>query len=82
MRSVQCRVDFGYQLSICSRTKENSENFDRSSRSQDLPGACRVLTSSPTFKYTNHKGSFCLCGFFIYNNVRICLTEIFIAFLD
>jgi hypothetical protein len=24
MRSVQCNVDFGYQLTVCSRTEENN----------------------------------------------------------
>jgi hypothetical protein len=36
MRSMQCNVEFGYQLSICSGTKEN---LDRVGRSQDLPDA-------------------------------------------
>jgi hypothetical protein len=34
--SMQCNVEFGYQLSICSGTKEN---LDRVGRSQDLPNA-------------------------------------------
>jgi hypothetical protein len=36
MRSMQCNVEFGYQLSICSGT---TENLDRVGRSQDLPDA-------------------------------------------
>jgi hypothetical protein len=36
MRSMQCYVEFGYQLSIRSGTKEN---LDRVGRSQDLPDA-------------------------------------------
>lgn len=62
--------------------RKSSENFDRGSRSQDLPDAYRVLASSPAFKHMNHKGIFCLCGFFIYNNLWICQTNIFIALLD
>jgi hypothetical protein len=44
MRSMQCNVEFGYQLSICSGTKEN---LDRVGPSQDLPDANRLLVSSP-----------------------------------
>jgi hypothetical protein len=44
MGSMQCNVEFGYQLSICSGTKEN---LDRVGRSQDLPDANRLLASSP-----------------------------------
>jgi hypothetical protein len=29
MGSMQCNVKFGYQLSICSGTKENHVNLDR-----------------------------------------------------
>jgi hypothetical protein len=36
MGSIQCNVEFGYQLNICSGTKEN---LDRVGRSQDLPDA-------------------------------------------
>jgi hypothetical protein len=42
--SIQCNVEFGYQLSICSGTKENS---DRVGRSQDLPDTNWLLASSP-----------------------------------
>jgi hypothetical protein len=41
---MQCNVEFGYQLSICSGTKEN---LDRVGRSQDLPNANWLLASSP-----------------------------------
>jgi hypothetical protein len=44
MRSMQCKVEFGYQLSICSGT---TENLDRVGRSQDLPDANRLLANSP-----------------------------------
>jgi hypothetical protein len=36
MGSMQCNVEFGYQLSICSGT---TENLDRVGRSQDLPNS-------------------------------------------
>jgi hypothetical protein len=36
MWSIQCNVEFGYQLSICSETKKN---LDRVGRWQDLPDA-------------------------------------------
>jgi hypothetical protein len=39
MRSMQCNVEFGYQLSICSGTKETTKNLDRVGRPQDLPDA-------------------------------------------
>jgi hypothetical protein len=44
MWSVQCNVEFGCQLSICSGTKEN---LDRVGRSQDLADANRLLASRP-----------------------------------
>jgi hypothetical protein len=55
MRSKQCNKEFGYQHSICSRTKENTENLDRFGRhrnfrmqpSQELPDANWFLDSSP-----------------------------------
>jgi hypothetical protein len=42
---MQCNVEFGYELSICSGTKEN---LDRVGRSQDLPEANWLLASSLT----------------------------------
>jgi hypothetical protein len=39
MKSMQCNVEFGYQLSSCSGTKEDHGNLDRVGRSQDLPDA-------------------------------------------
>jgi hypothetical protein len=47
MGSMQCNVEFGYQLSICSGTKETTENLDRVGRSQDLQNANWLLASSP-----------------------------------
>jgi hypothetical protein len=44
MGSMQCNVEFGYQLSICSGTKEN---LDRVGLSQELPEANLLLASSP-----------------------------------
>jgi hypothetical protein len=44
MGSMQCNVEFGYQLSICSGTKVN---LDGVGRSQDLPDANWLLASSP-----------------------------------
>jgi hypothetical protein len=44
MGSMQCKVEFGYQLSICSGTKEN---LDRVGRSQELQDAYWLLASSP-----------------------------------
>jgi hypothetical protein len=41
--SMQCNVEFGYQLSICSGTKEN---LDRVGQSQDLPDANWLLANS------------------------------------
>jgi hypothetical protein len=32
-------VEFGYQLSFCSRTEENVENLDKVGQSQDFPDA-------------------------------------------
>jgi hypothetical protein len=42
-------VQFGYQLSICSRAEEDDGNLDRGGRSQDLPDAsgCAVSNTSP-----------------------------------
>jgi hypothetical protein len=47
MWSRQCDVEFGYQLSICSRTQRNHGKLDRVDRSQDLPDANWLLASSP-----------------------------------
>jgi hypothetical protein len=43
MGSMQCNVEFGYQLRICSGI---TENLDRVGRSQDLPNTTD-LASSP-----------------------------------
>jgi hypothetical protein len=47
MWSMQCNVEFGYQLSICSGTKKATQNFDWVARPQDLPDANWLLASSP-----------------------------------
>jgi hypothetical protein len=39
MRLMQCKVEFWYQLSICSETKVTTENVGRDSFSQELPDA-------------------------------------------
>jgi hypothetical protein len=39
MGSKQYSVEFEYQLSICSGTKENQGNLDRVGQLQDLPNA-------------------------------------------
>jgi hypothetical protein len=44
MGSMRCNVEFGYQLRICSGTKEN---LYRVGRSQDLTDANCLLASSP-----------------------------------
>jgi hypothetical protein len=33
---MQCNVEFGYRLSICSRTGKSHGNLDRVGQSQDL----------------------------------------------
>jgi len=43
---MQCNVDFGYELSVCSSTGR-----------RDFPDAYWLLANSPTFKYTNPNGS-------------------------
>jgi hypothetical protein len=44
MGNMQCNVEFGYQLGICSGTKEN---LDGVGWSQDLPDANWLLACSP-----------------------------------
>jgi hypothetical protein len=44
MRSMQCNVEFGYQLSICSGTKENHEN-PWSSWPVTGPSGCKLTSS-------------------------------------
>jgi hypothetical protein len=39
MGSMQCNMEFGYQLSIYSGTKKTTKYLDRVGRSQDLPDA-------------------------------------------
>jgi hypothetical protein len=66
MGSMQCNVEFGYQLSICSGTKEN---LDQVGRSQDLPNA----TDSQS--YANDWKQHCV-GY----NVDADTTEIVVSF--
>jgi hypothetical protein len=63
MRSMQCNVEFGYQLSICSGTKEN---LDRVGRSHDLPDANWLLASSPPLK-TRALTTVPICDFFNFS---------------
>ena len=52
-------LNFGYQMSseFTRRLKKTTENLDSVGRSQDLPDAHCLMTSSPTFKQTNLNGS-------------------------
>jgi hypothetical protein len=47
---MQCNVEFGYQLSICSDIKETTEKLDPVGRSQDFLDAStnRVLSFDKT----------------------------------
>jgi hypothetical protein len=58
MGGMQCNVEFGYQLSIRSGTKENHGNLSQVGRSQDLPDAER----RSTFFYITYKFSSYLTG--------------------
>jgi hypothetical protein len=44
MRSMQCNVEFGYQLNICSGTKEN-HGKPRSSWPVAGPSGCKLTSS-------------------------------------
>jgi hypothetical protein len=76
MWSMQCNVEFEYQLSICSGTKETTENLDRIGRSQDLPDANRLLASSPAL----NSGALILvpiCAFFFPFPLKTITTFFF-----
>jgi hypothetical protein len=79
MWSMQCNVEFGYQLSICSGTKENHGKC-WSSWPVAGPSGCK-LTSSPQFgtKYASPNTSPYLCFFsfpFLWNHLQVFFTKI------
>jgi hypothetical protein len=63
MWNMQCNMEFGYQLSICSGTKEN---LDRVIRLQDRPVTNWLLASSPSGNiYASSNISPYLCCWFL-----------------
>jgi hypothetical protein len=76
MGSMQCNVEFGYQLSICSGTKEN---LDRVGRSQDLPIATdfwqqsSIKSANPTLVPTLCYCIFLFCFFFLFSSQQVIL---------
>jgi hypothetical protein len=53
MGSMQCNVEFGYQLSICSWDQgKTTENLNGVGRSQDLPVRQQVAQFVPHGKHT------------------------------
>jgi hypothetical protein len=79
MRSMQCNVEFGYQLSICSGT---TGNLDRVGRSQDLPDANWLLASSPAL-HTQALTLVPICPFFfsfLWKHLQVVFTKILSAY--
>jgi hypothetical protein len=63
---MQCNVEFGYQLSICSRTEEN-HGKPYSSLPVAGPSGCKMTSSQqPGAKHANPNISPCLCCYFIW----------------
>jgi len=55
------RVNFGYELSICSGTEKNhGKTFDRVGQTQDLLDAYLLLVSCPAGEYTKPGDSPCM----------------------
>jgi hypothetical protein len=77
---MQCNVEFGYKLSICSRTEENHGNPISSCRAQDFSDANGLLASSPTLN-TRTLTLVPICAVavfekkkFTYLSLQICLS--------
>jgi hypothetical protein len=65
MRSMQCNVEFGYQLSICSGTKEN-HGKPWWSWPVAGPSGCKLTSSQQSgIKYASPNTSPYLCFFFL-----------------
>jgi hypothetical protein len=72
MRSMQCNVEFGYQLSICSGTKENHWK-DLSSWPVSGPSGCKLTSRQQSgIKYASPNISPYLCWFFFLFFENIC----------
>jgi hypothetical protein len=62
---MQCNVEFGYQLIICSGTEGNHGN-PLSSRSVALPSGCKLTSSQQSgIKYASRNIGPYLCCFFL-----------------
>jgi hypothetical protein len=78
--SATWNLDINSAFTLGSR--KTTENLDRVCRSQDLPNAERLLTSSPAFKYSNPNFSPYLAVALFEKNVCIFLSiYIFIMFV-
>jgi hypothetical protein len=71
MRSIQCNVEFGYQLSICSGTKEDhGKPWSRWSAAG--PSGCKLTSIQQSgIKYANPNTSPYLCFFFFENIYKL-----------
>jgi hypothetical protein len=54
---MQCNVEFGYQLSICSRARETAENLDRVGWSQKIPNPKLTSSQQSGIKYAKLNAS-------------------------
>jgi hypothetical protein len=57
MRSMQCNVEFGYQLSIRSRTKENLDRVGFMGRTNSLLSFDKTRTAEKTLKLGGYKNT-------------------------
>jgi hypothetical protein len=72
-----CNFEFGYQLSICSGTKENHRKPE-SSWPVAGPSGCKLTFSQqPDIEYANPNISLCCC--FIEKHTQVVFTNIFIC---
>jgi hypothetical protein len=74
MWSMQCNMEFGYQLSICSGTKEN-HGEPWSSWLVAGPSGCKLASSQQSsIKYESHNISPDLCCFFLFLSLKTFIS--------
>jgi hypothetical protein len=79
MRSMQCNMEFGYQLSICSGTKENHRK-PWSSWPVTGPSRCKLTSSQQSdIKYASPNTSPYMCFFFFFENIyKLFLQKLYL----
>jgi hypothetical protein len=79
MWSMQCNVDFGYQLVFAMGLRKTTENLDHVGRSQDLSDANWLLASSPALN-TRALTLVPICAVFFFSflwkHLQVAFTKI------